>query len=59
MNPPIDLSSEAATNWGEWGVVIAVAVIAGIYLWRRFFVKKGCSGCAQGGQCGKKMPCGE
>lgn len=53
MQPSIDLSTETSLGWAEWGIVIAIVLIAGIYLWRKLFVKKGCA-CAS---CGKEKTC--
>lgn len=53
MQPSIDLSHETAMGWAEWGLVLLVLIVAGIYLWRKIFVKKGC-GCSG---CGKEKTC--
>ena len=56
MHPSIDLSSETALGWAEWGMLIAIAVAAGVYLWRKFLIKKGCAcaGCGKEKNCTKK-----
>lgn len=53
MQPAIDLSHETAFGWTEWGIVLAVLIIAGLYVWRKLFIKKGCS-CSG---CGKEKSC--
>ncbi|MDO4795624.1 MAG: FeoB-associated Cys-rich membrane protein [Brachymonas sp.] len=58
MQPTIDLSHESAFGWSEWAIVLAVLAIAGFYLWRKIFVKKGCgcSGCGKEKSCAIKPP---
>jgi hypothetical protein len=53
MTPSIDLSAETTLGWTEWGILIAIAAIACLYLWRKFFIKKGCA-CSS---CGKAKGC--
>ena len=33
MTPSIDLSAETTLGWTEWGILIAIATIACLYLW--------------------------
>lgn len=57
MDSSVDLSSEAAVSWTEWGIVVLLLVLAVFYLWRKLFVKKGCAcaGCGKAGSCSKNM----
>lgn len=46
MNSKLDLAGEASVGFFEWALIIVIVLLASIYLWRKYFVKKGCAGCA-------------
>lgn len=52
MDTKFDLSNEAGMSAFEWGLIIIIAVIAGVYLYRKYFVNKGCAGCASSAKGG-------
>lgn len=45
MNSKLDLAGEASVGFFEWVLIIVIVLLASIYLWRKYFVKKGCAGC--------------
>lgn len=49
MNSKLDLAGEASTGFFEWALIILIVLFAGVYLWRKYFIKKGCAGCAGSG----------
>lgn len=52
MNSRIDFAQEASIGLFEWALIIVIVLLAGIYLWRKYFIKKGCAGCASSdGKC--------
>ncbi|MCG8511580.1 MAG: hypothetical protein MI741_20390 [Rhodospirillales bacterium] len=51
--PLIDLGAETAIGYWEWMLIAAVAVIALVYLLRKFTSKKpACASCGKEGSCG-------
>lgn len=52
MNTKLDWTQEAGSSFLELFIVIALAIAAGVYLYRKYFIKKGCAGCASSGKAG-------